>query len=162
MQKIIKDKLLLICEISEKQEEKNNDSMNFQTPLNCYFFSLCVKEFLLTVDLFLYRDRCYHFFDFLNYLGINVRTSNIEILKQMIDFSSLFNFLLNLFLKLPIYEKNQGESDYLLQGVLKIFQILLKFCPLLKEELLKNDVFMKELSHKCLFEMPSCKIIKNY
>jgi hypothetical protein len=157
LQKIIKDKLLLICEYSEKQDDKNKEMDLPQTPLNCFLFSLCVKEFLLKLDLFQYRERCFHFFDFLNFLGMNVREFHKEILLNMIDLTNLFTFLLDLFQNLPIYEKNQGESDYLLQGVLKIFQIILKFRPSFKEELLKNDTFMKELSYKCLFEMPSSK-----
>ena len=155
MQKIIKDKLLLICEYSEK-EDKNTT----ETPLNCFFFSLCLKEFLLKEDLPHYRDKCFHFFDFLNYLGMNVKESQISAFLNLVDFSNLFCFLLELFLNLPVYEKTQGESDYLLQGIMKIFQILLKFIPAFKEELLNNEHFMKELSHKCLFEMPSRSLNK--
>ncbi len=151
MQKIIKDKLLLICEYSE------NEDKNQENPLNCFFFSLCVKEFILKEDLPHYRDKCFHFFDFLNYLGMNIRESQREAFLNSVDFSNLFTFLLELFLNLPVYERNQEESDYLLQGIMKIFQILLKFNPFFKEELLKNDDFLKELSHKCLFEMPSRK-----
>ena len=156
-QKTIKDKLLLICECSEKKDGKNKEKelAGNNTPLNCFLFSLCVNEFILKLDLLQYRDRCFHFFDFLNFLGMNVREEHKEILSNMIDFSNLFKFLLYLFASLPIYEKNQGESDNLLQGVLKIFQIILSFLPNFKEDLINNSIFMKELSYHCLFEMPS-------
>lgn len=156
IQKIIKDKLLSLCKVSGNQEEKYKGTIAPQSSLNCFFFSLFVNEFLLKLDFFHYRERCYHFFDFLHFLGMNVKDQHIENLTRLVDFPHLFQFLLELFQNLPIFEKNQGEPDFLLQGILKIFQILLRFCNSFKEELLKHDSFMKELSHKCLFEMPSC------
>lgn len=161
MQKIIKEKLLLICEAYEKIEEKhqknNNECIEVQNSINSFFFSLCINEFLFKVDLQLYREKCYHFFDFLNFLGKNIKKTHFDSINQTVSFTNLMKFLLDLFEKLPIFEKNQGESDFLLQGLFKIFHILLNFSPSLKEELLKNGHFLKELSYKCLFEMPTGK-----
>ena len=75
--------------------------------------------------------------------------------SNLFNIQDLFQFTMNEFMSVSIYEKNQEEKDFLLQGYLELIESLDELEPTFKEQLQNNSKFLNYLFYSGLFEMPT-------
>lgn len=157
MRKKMKENFIKLVEVynSLKKEGNNNEIQ----PPPIFFLTFFLKNMLYKINLEKYREKCNHFFDFICLLLTSLSLDELNYIKQnpntYFNLQELFTFSLNEFIKSSICEKNQKEKDYVLQGLLKLFETLNTIEPKFKEFLETNSKFLNYLFYGGLFEMPT-------
>ena len=104
-------------------------------------------------DKFLdYRGKCNNYFETI----INVlQNLEIEEIKDFADYYKLIIFFIDQFKSLKIYERTQNDHDYLLEGLLKMFECFIHLNVNNKKFFLEDENFLNVLMFPSLFETPS-------
>lgn len=119
---------------------------------NSFLLGFLIKNYLgVVVD---YRDKCEQFFSLIDALYCKSTTKDLE--ATSIDFKGLALDVMDMITKLTPYEvSSTGERDYLLQGLLRLLELLFRRSSAMKNAVLEDNAsFLLEVVHVCLFEIP--------
>ena len=148
----MKNNFIKLVEFYSENPSKSKDEL----PPHLFFISFLLKSILYKVDLEKFRDKCNEFFSFLckmlSMLSIDDLKNNQN---NSFSIQEIFQFTMNEFMSVSIYEKNQEEKDFLLQGYLELFESLNELEPSFKEQMQSNSKFLNYLFYSGLFEMPT-------
>jgi hypothetical protein len=102
-----------------------------------------------------YRDKCLQFFDLFTHVIVSLSRSEIyDLLGQKIT-EEFFNSLIKSFKKLKNFERTHFDSDFLLQGLLSILQLISEFDKKFEEKLFMDNELLKLIVGDCLFDFPT-------
>lgn len=102
-----------------------------------------------------YRDKCQQFFDLFSNIIISLSKSEIYDLLDDKNLDEFFDSLLKKFKELKVFEKNHFDSDYLLQGILKILQLISEFDKKFQDKIFNDNDMLKLIAGDCLFDFPT-------
>ena len=154
MRKKMKNNFINLVEFYSKNSSKSKEEL----PPYLFFISFLLKSILYKINLEKFRDKCNEFFSFLCKMLSMLSNEDFILLKNnsnLFNIQDLFQFAVNEFMSVSIYEKNQEEKDFLLQGYLELIESLDELEPTFKEQLQNNSKFLNYLFYSGLFEMPT-------
>jgi len=158
MRKKMKNNFINLVEFYSKTSSKSKDDL----PPHLFFITFLLKSILYKTNFDKYRDKCDQFFSFLCKMLSLLSIDDLVIVKSnqsnIFSIQELFQFTMSEFMSVSIFEKNQEEKDYLLQGYLQLFESLIELEPNFKEQLENNSKFLNYLFYSGLFEMPTGKM----
>lgn len=120
-----------------------------------FFFKICCFIIFLNDNMEKYRDKCQQFFDLFSHIIISLSRSEIYDLLDDKNVEEFFDSLIKKFKQLKVYEKNHFDSDYLLQGILKILQLISEFDKKFQDKIFNDNDLLKLIVGDCLFDFPT-------